>query len=279
LSLNSPVQKPEKRTQEMCDNLHLSLPSTVDSTAVLGRLDRVLDPELDESILKLGFVESLEMERGRLTVDLRLPTYWCAPNFSYLMAEDVRRELLTVENVDSVTVRLKDHFAADTVAAGVNTGKSFAQAFPGEALGNLDQLRALFIRKGYIRRQERLLRGLLDAGLTFMDMAHLKIEDVRLEGDFCEVRCNDGNFVRAGPREAAERYLQRRADLGIETSQTSPLVTDLRGEPVAAQELEKYFVQARTVRVSLEANGALCCSLLSARQAARRGGSEDTKEH
>ena len=100
----------------MYDDLRLSLPPTVDRAAVLERLDRVLDPELDESILKLGFVESLEVELGRLTVELRLPTYWCAPNFSYLMAEDARRELLTLENVESVTVQLKDHFASDSIA-------------------------------------------------------------------------------------------------------------------------------------------------------------------
>jgi len=263
----------------MYDDLRLSLPPTVDRTAVLERIDRVLDPELDESILKLGFVESLEMDLGHLTVELRLPTYWCAPNFSYLMAEDVRRELLTVENVESVTVRLMDHFASDAVAAGVNAGKSFADAFPGEALGNLDQLRALFVRKGYIRRQERLLRSLKDAGLTFEEIAPLRIEDVRLEGSSCEVRCN-GRLLRVGPREVAERYLERRADLGIDRSPTSPLVTDLRGEPVPAQELEKYFVHARTVRVSLEANGGLCCSLLAARKAERHTETrEKAKEH
>ena len=86
------------------------LPNNFDRRAVLERLDRVLDPELDKSILKLGFVESLRVQESCLTVVLYLPTYFCSPGFAYLMANDVRRELLSVEGVQEVTVRLRDHF-------------------------------------------------------------------------------------------------------------------------------------------------------------------------
>ena len=74
----------------MYDNLACSLPESMDRSAILEHLDRVLDPELDESILKLGFVQSIQADEGLLTVTLRLPTYWCAPNFSYLMVDACR---------------------------------------------------------------------------------------------------------------------------------------------------------------------------------------------
>jgi hypothetical protein len=45
-----------------------------DGMAVLERLAQVLDPELDESILDLGFVRSLELRSGHADVALRLPT-------------------------------------------------------------------------------------------------------------------------------------------------------------------------------------------------------------
>ena len=131
----------------MYSNVRLSLPDTLDREVVFKRLDSVLDPELDESILKLGFVESLEAEAGHLTIQLRLPTYRCAPNFSYLMAFDVRRELLTVESVEDVRVCLSDHFASEAIEAGVNAGKSFPEAFPDEAVEDLSQLPDLFLRK------------------------------------------------------------------------------------------------------------------------------------
>ena len=81
----------------MRENVPCEFPAGYDSTAILERLGQVLDPELDELILDLGFVRSLELRSGHASLALRLPTSWCAVNFAYLMAEDVRRALLAVE--------------------------------------------------------------------------------------------------------------------------------------------------------------------------------------
>jgi len=53
---------------------------------VRRRLEEVLDPELDESIVALGFVKAIDLKDGALTVTLKLPTFWCAPNFAFIMA-------------------------------------------------------------------------------------------------------------------------------------------------------------------------------------------------
>ena len=51
---------------------------------VLRALDTVRDPELDEPVTSLGFVASCELsEDGVAEVHLRLPTYFCAPNFAF----------------------------------------------------------------------------------------------------------------------------------------------------------------------------------------------------
>jgi len=238
----------------------------MDRSAILERLDRVLDPELDESILKLGFVQSIQADEGLLTITLRLPTYWCAPNFSYLMVDDIRRELMAVENVRQVKVRLQDHFASAEIEQGVNSGRSFTDAFPGEALENLDQLRDLFLRKGYLKRQEGLLRNLRDAGLSFVEIAQLRIENLHFEDGSCRVEYGTAGNHQLGPEAFAQRYLERRRKLGLDVSLCAPLIVDLRGGPVSAPELEQYFVYARTVRVSLDVNGSLCCALLASRQ-------------
>ena len=58
---------------------------------VLARLAAVTDPELDEPVTALGFVERVAVAAdGTVTVDFRLPTFWCAANFAYMMAEDMR---------------------------------------------------------------------------------------------------------------------------------------------------------------------------------------------
>ena len=43
-------------------------------------------------------------DAGRVEVVLRLPTFWCAPNFAYLMAYDAREQALRVSGVREVRV-------------------------------------------------------------------------------------------------------------------------------------------------------------------------------
>ena len=255
----------------MADGVQLTIPASLDRKAILRQLDAVLDPELDESILSLGLVKTVTAESGHVTVELELPTYWCAANFSFLMAGDARRNLMRVDGVQKVTVRLLGHFAAQAIEAGVNSGMSFAQSFPDEAWGNLEELRGLFLRKGYIARQERLIRQLRDAGLSFQAMSSLRVADLRLEADFCwiggvEGREESGVPQGAGPVRAAQQYLERRAELGLDCSAEEPLLIDLSGKPIEADRLEAYFIQARTARVSSEATGSLCSALLQARK-------------
>ncbi|TKD39865.1 MAG: iron-sulfur cluster assembly protein, partial [Mesorhizobium sp.] len=56
------------------------------------RLGEVNDPELDEPITEMGFVEHVAVaDDGGVQVDFRLPTYWCSPNFAFLMLDGVRK--------------------------------------------------------------------------------------------------------------------------------------------------------------------------------------------
>ena len=58
---------------------------------VWARLDGVTDPELDESVVALNFVtEAIVDAANCVHVFFRLPTYWCAANFAFLMADDMR---------------------------------------------------------------------------------------------------------------------------------------------------------------------------------------------
>src|ERR1700691_3251825 len=56
---------------------------------LLAALETVRDPELDEPVTSLGFVSSCTVSAdGDAQVRLRLPTYFCAPNFAFLMVAD-----------------------------------------------------------------------------------------------------------------------------------------------------------------------------------------------
>ena len=239
---------------------------------LLEELGQVLDPELDESILERGFVESLQVQKGSVTVELRLPTFWCAATFAYLMAEDIRKRLLAVHGVTVVTVRLKDHFESQVIEAAVNAGKRFSEAFPGEATTDLDDLRLVFLRKGFIKRQEQFLRSLTDAGLSLQEISGLRVEDLSIEGTLRRIRQPNGDVLSVEAAQAGRRYLERRAELGLNCSRTASLVTDSEDRPIPPHRLQQYLRAARTVRLSLDANASLCSALLDARKAEARGG-------
>jgi metal-sulfur cluster biosynthetic enzyme len=243
-------------------------PVGYDATLVLERLEQVLDPELDQSILDLGFVRSLQLRSGHASVALRLPTSWCAVNFVYMMADDVRRALLSVEGIRQVTVRLGDHCAAEEIEAAVNAGRPFAEAFPGEGAGSLAALRLTFQRKGFLGRQERLLRELREANCLPEVICALRLDEVSVEGDKIVIRQAQG-----GSAQSLQRYLERRAELGLDCSPAAPLIVDLDGKRLSAERLVAHYETARTVRVAMEANGSFCRALLSLRDLdANRGG-------
>jgi metal-sulfur cluster biosynthetic enzyme len=221
-----------------------------DGAIILDRLGQVLDPELDEPILQLGFVRSIQFRDGHAVVALQLPTSWCAVNFAYLMAEDIRAALVAIDGIDSVTVNLGDHCAAERIETAVNEGKTFAEAFPGEGSGGLAALRRVFLRKGFLGRQERLLRDLRAAGVPPTGICSLRVSDMSAESD---------------PAETLLRYLERRAELGLDCTPTAPLIVDLEGNGLSAERLDAYYRDARTVRVAMEANGSFCRALLATR--------------
>ena len=219
----------------------------IDREKVLDALSGVRDPELDEPITDLEFVSGLEIKDDFVSVRLRLPTYFCAPNFSYLMVADAKEAVLSVPGVERARVVLEDHYASDEINAGVNDERGFDQAFEGETEGpDLEGLRATFQRKAFVSRQEQLCRALLAEGNTPADLAEMTLGDVPPSGDF-------------------ETYLERRTELGLDASAEAPLVVDPDGNRVPRDAVVQHLRFARLTRVSIEGNGALCRGLLATR--------------
>ena len=219
----------------------------VDAARILDALSAVRDPELDEPITELGFVSGLEMKGEAVNVRLRLPTYFCAPNFAYLMVADARKAILSVPGVRWAKVVLDDHYASDEINGGVNEGQGFDGAFPGETEGpNLGELRSIFQRKSFVSRQEKLCRTLLAGGRTPAELVQMQVGDLP-------------------PTDEAEKYLKRRAELGLDVSPGATLIVDPDGRKVPEEAVVEHLRFARTVRVSIEGNAGLCRGLLATR--------------
>ena len=217
--------------------------------AVLDALSGVRDPELDEPITELKFISGLHVDGDSVDLRLRLPTPFCAPNFAYLMAHDAREALLAVPGVSEASVFLEDHHTAEEINAGMARGSNFESTFDSfeETEGeDLDGLRAIFRRKAFVSRQERLCRTLLAAGYAAEELARMRLDEIP-------------------PSEIKEKYLSRREELGLDVSAGAPFVVDPDGREIPDDAVVQHLRFARVTRLSIEANAGFCRGVLAAR--------------
>ncbi|MGH9042830.1 MAG: iron-sulfur cluster assembly protein [Acidimicrobiia bacterium] len=219
----------------------------IDSSHVHGALSTVRDPELDEPLTDLGFVQSIGIEGDSVNVVLQLPTYHCAPNFAFIMASDAKEAVEALPGVGRVQVTLVDNQLSDEINEGLAEGKGFDEVFPDDTAGNgLAGLRARFESKAFIARQEGIYRSFLQAGATPGDVTRLRLADLPDSPDM-------------------ERYLDRRTRLGLDTSPEAPFLVTAEGIPVSEAELDRFMLFARMVGVSIEGNASFCRGLLAVR--------------
>jgi hypothetical protein len=206
---------------------------------VLAALSTVRDPELDEPVTAL------------------LPTYFCAPNFAFLMVADAYDAVSTVDGVGRVEVVLDEHFAADAINEGVAARAGFVRTFGGEALAELHDLRADFLRKAVLAGTDQVCRPLVTAGVSPAELARL-------------------TMGAAPPTPALDRLRQRRAELGLPAGDSDPLLVDpVTGAAVPAGTLPLHLRRARTTRTSLEANTGICRGMLRVRYHSAGAGEEE----
>ena len=225
---------------------------------VLAALDAVRDPELDEPITSLGFVSSCTVSTdGDAQIRLRLPTYFCAPNFAFLMVADAYDAVSALPGVRSTEVVLDDHFASDAINGGVAARAGFARSFDGEAVGELHELRAGFLRKAVMAGTDLVCRPLAAAGAGPAELAALTLG-------------------QAPPSAALERLRQRRAELGLPAGDGAPLLIDpATGAPLRDDAVPLHLRKARTTRVSIEANAGVCRGMLRHRYGTSGLGEEE----
>ena len=254
-------------------------PSTPDSARdqVWQTIRAVTDPELDESIADLGFIQSLVITASPpdacapncsdVHITFRLPTYWCAANFAFIMAEDLRERVAQLPWVDEVRVELADHFTAGEINHGLAAGKSFSESFPDEGGGDLKDLRLLFRLKAFQRRQYGLLRYLLaisgdtpEARAKILAMTITRLRDYPLHDD-------EGVKLRIAYLEIRPEFLRP----PLPSSSVSDAASDSlafilpNGKPIDPAGLDAHLRELRRTTTNIEFNAALCSSLLKSR--------------
>jgi metal-sulfur cluster biosynthetic enzyme len=223
---------------------------------VWARLDLVMDPELDEPLTDMGFIEAVAVTGpGSVAVSFRLPTYWCSPNFAFLMAEGIKREVEVLPWVACAMVTLEDHMAATEMNAAINAGASFASVFaelqPDE---DLAALREKFDQKAFQRRQEVVIKALKEMGLSVEDIVTLS--RAALESTVFD----DPDATRQQARYLALLRARRLAQ-----HPSDPALPDWHGVALTVEGFAAYLGLLRSVRINMEFSGSLCRGLKQSR--------------
>lgn len=213
------------------------------------RLDTVMDPELDESVVAMGFVESATIATdGSVAVEFRLPTYWCSPNFAFLMLEDLREALAGLSWAPRSRITLRDHLMGEEINAALAAGQSFDEIV-GRLAPDADirGLRRIFTMKAFKRRQEAVLLAARAAGMTDTEILRLT---------------RAGLAALDGP---VARYRAALAARFPDDDACAPAFVTWEGASLQAEDLSRYMASLRSVRINMEFSGALCRGLKESR--------------
>jgi len=216
------------------------------------QLAKVYDPELDQPLTELGFIGGVDIAGDKVTVRFRLPTYWCAANFAYMMSSDIRERVSELPWVKRVDVLLQDHFHDDEINEGIKNGKTFLATFP-DATDSLDDLRETFRVKAFQARQERVLRWLIRKGLQEEAILKMRV------GDLQEL------LKKRQVAKLVERYLNIRQERKLPVDISAEAFTHPDGTPIDPGGLELLLHRASSTRLSMEFNTAFCSGLLKTR--------------
>ncbi len=210
-------------------------------------LGTVQDPEIGEDVATLGFVDSCAVsDDGVASVRLRLPTFFCAPNFAFLMVADAQDAVSGVPGVSRTDVALIEHFASEAINEGVAARAGFVGSFGDEAADELDELRKKFVSKAVLAGTDQVARPLMNAGTTPEELAELTLGDLE-------------------PSAELDRLRRRRAELGLSSDDGDPLVVDPSGQKVGVDALPLHMRKARLTRTNMDANSGVCRGQLAFR--------------
>jgi len=120
----------------------------------------------------------------------------------------------------------------------------FVRSFDGEAVSELHELRAGFLRKAVMAGTDQVCRPLLAAGTDPAALLAMTLGEVP-------------------PSRALARLRERRAELGLSVGDDAPLLIDpVTGLAVDPGAVPLHLRKAQVTRVSIEANAGICRGML-----------------
>ena len=87
---------------------------------IFEELTRIVDPEIGVSIMELELIDKVDINDGKVDVDLHLTSPFCPAVFGFKIAQDVKDNIHRVEGIQEVKVNVSNHFMAEAINKQVN---------------------------------------------------------------------------------------------------------------------------------------------------------------
>ena len=87
---------------------------------IFDELSKIVDPEINTSIVELELIDEVDISDSNVKVDLHLTSPFCPAVFGFKICQDVHDYLLKVDGVDDVKVNVSNHFMAEQINNQVN---------------------------------------------------------------------------------------------------------------------------------------------------------------
>ena len=95
---------------------------------IFEELTKIVDPEIGVSIMELELIDKVDIDQGKVDVDLHLTSPFCPAVFGFKIAQDVKDNIHKVEGIKEVKVNVSNHFMAEAINKQVNESRPPTQS-------------------------------------------------------------------------------------------------------------------------------------------------------
>src|ERR671933_1593600 len=95
---------------------------------IFDELTKIVDPEIGVSIMELELVDKVDINTGKVNIDLHLTSPFCPAVFGFKIAQDVRDNIYKLQSIQDVKVNVSNHFMAEAINKQVNESKPPTQS-------------------------------------------------------------------------------------------------------------------------------------------------------
>jgi metal-sulfur cluster biosynthetic enzyme len=105
---------------------------------IFEELTKIVDPEIGVSIMELELIDKVDIDQGKVNVDLHLTSPFCPAVFGFKIAQDVKDNIHKVNGIEEVKVNVSNHFMAEAINKQVNESKSPQTQRPSSSSSTTD---------------------------------------------------------------------------------------------------------------------------------------------